>query len=1195
MNRRIIIVDEIETPDYARYFGLGSNEVEVYTIQYLEQMRTNSPAQFFQTVGFGEGDGVMTVGAVPFKWLRELVHVGIRNETYYDVSFLYRLSMEGGAYLKEVLDFPSQEVLGQFLSPTFCKHINYPFKYKVLHTYQDALNCLNYFDSLPLDTDLGFDYEASGLPYETELYLCGVGIASEQFGGFISFTDIKHEVGEEEYHGFLKKLGDFVMRRMTHLWTYNLNYEYCISHRFLGIDPYDLADASVVNAIENFHTKKYSLKWTAQRVLGVQEWDSEFDWISDTLESMYFTIEGKLKRDKHKVFKVSEQDYQYSSEWKEICSRYPEYIEEFKSLIHEYWGYPFANIPSEILGKYCCKDSLYTLLIYKKIEPHYSKKCFQVFLDNLRYGSRLESNGMFIDQNLREQYDKFSIQQMAYGITYIAAARCYWKMKKHEALAANIKKYPQVSVQLLNENAFFNGDLISIIKYLLSSNIDTLDTGTETGLNEGGILMKYGEQFTEAFLGIVKDSMIETKFKGKIDSGVERKKKIISVIAEKSAPLFGLDKIKINNKHLELEKYIYYRKAYDEIMRISTGQLVDINNLPSKVYAFGETMTLEDYCERMKEYAPCTSPEQNDEIVYDLTKLYQAQTAYLGALYDSSHYLPGEEKFYTERGITEIGQGYSEFMEKWEAYHKTGKLDNLYPEKMFETAHTLYGSPHKEIKQTKNKTSELFKTCDAVKDVWSDFKGFYIWSTFFPSTALKPSEYNKPFAPEDMDDAFYFHSRFTLAYLLYKKYDKTLTTYLRGMLAKGDYMIMGGDGIPVRYAKEGEPGAVFVTRLPYFIMEKATKRSASPVHTIPAHTCDLKRLITVGPRIGQDGKVIYGGADEILTYYDISSCEMRTAAAHSNENVMIDLFNTGQDVYIYCAKLYYKNFDAMDKKKQKAARSAFKTVLLGILYGLGKNSLAARIHSTVEEAENIIQSIYTNFPKLREYILRQQQYPLQHNGYVNTILGDKLRPNTEWKAYVSAKSQGEKRQSEAKMNRLGINMPIQSSSSLLLASGFHNVYRESVKAGWKKPLRPIIVVHDSSTLQAPAESVFDILPFYQKHCTGYLQNIPPNIKLLFDLLLGTNYEDASPVKVLDEDTIEFSGLASQILSLYDKIMGSNPEAGIECNMTRDEIGSEIKYVDDPIERFILEGGTCLIKDIGFIQGCRFHRTKKIQY
>ena len=65
----------------------------------------------------------------------------------------------------------------------------------------------------------------------------------------------------------------------------------------------------------------------------------------------------------------------------------------------------------------------------------------------------------------------------------------------------------------------------------------------------------------------------------------------------------------------------------------------------------------------------------------------------------------------------------------------------------------------------------------------------------------------------------------------------------------------------------------------------------------------------------------------LLTYFDISSAEVRTAAYRSGDPVMIHLFETHQDLYIHVAKLYFKDrWDTMDGGEKKKWRKAFKTI-----------------------------------------------------------------------------------------------------------------------------------------------------------------------------------------------------------------------------------------------------------------------------
>lgn len=85
--------------------------------------------------------------------------------------------------------------------------------------------------------------------------------------------------------------------------------------------------------------------------------------------------------------------------------------------------------------------------------------------------------------------------------------------------------------------------------------------------------------------------------------------------------------------------------------------------------------------------------------------------------------------------------------------------------------------------------------------------------------------------------------------------------------------------------------------------------------------------------------------------------------------------------------------------------------------------MAERLNCSEPEAENIIQGLYKSFPKLREYVAVQQQYPLDHGGYINTMLGDKLKVQ-EFEWLLKATSEREANNLKARIQRLGVNLPI---------------------------------------------------------------------------------------------------------------------------------------------------------------------------
>lgn len=117
---------------------------------------------------------------------------------------------------------------------------------------------------------------------------------------------------------------------------------------------------------------------------------------------------------------------------------------------------------------------------------------------------------------------------------------------------------------------------------------------------------------------------------------------------------------------------------------------------------------------------------------------------------------------------------------------------------------------------------------------------------------------------------------------------------------------------------------------------------------------------------------------------------------------------------------------------------------------------------------------------------------------------------------------------------------------------------------------------DSNTNYVPVSKIFDIRGFYDKNYTDFCASFGPKIKLLFDLLSGVSYEKACPMKQIDQNTIEYKGSAYSLLGIYDKIMGCK-DLKVECSMKKEDLIPN--WVLNPIDRFIREKGTSIIKDL----------------
>jgi len=82
--------------------------------------------------------------------------------------------------------------------------------------------------------------------------------------------------------------------------------------------------------------------------------------------------------------------------------------------------------------------------------------------------------------------------------------------------------------------------------------------------------------------------------------------------------------------------------------------------------------------------------------------------------------------------------------------------------------------------------------------------------------------------------------------------------------------------------------------------------------------------------------------------------------------------------------------DGTTNKEGKARRSQAKTILLGVLYGRGVDSIAEQLNTSTRDAQNIKESVFKGFPAIKQFeqesITMSKEY-----GFVTTVCGRKRR------------------------------------------------------------------------------------------------------------------------------------------------------------------------------------------------------------
>lgn len=128
---------------------------------------------------------------------------------------------------------------------------------------------------------------------------------------------------------------------------------------------------------------------------------------------------------------------------------------------------------------------------------------------------------------------------------------------------------------------------------------------------------------------------------------------------------------------------------------------------------------------------------------------------------------------------------------------------------------------------------------------------------------------------------------------------------------------------------------------------------------------------------------------------DFSQQEPRILAHLCGDENMINAYKTGKDLYSTMASLAFhvpyedcREFypDGTVNKEGKKRRTHIKSIVLGLMYGRGNASVAGNLGITLEEAEDLSNSLFNAFPKMKEYI-EQSKEKAKKIGYTTTLWG----------------------------------------------------------------------------------------------------------------------------------------------------------------------------------------------------------------
>ncbi|HAF15531.1 MAG TPA: DNA polymerase I [Blastocatellia bacterium] len=225
---------------------------------------------------------------------------------------------------------------------------------------------------------------------------------------------------------------------------------------------------------------------------------------------------------------------------------------------------------------------------------------------------------------------------------------------------------------------------------------------------------------------------------------------------------------------------------------------------------------------------------------------------------------------------------------------------------------------------------------------------------------------------------------------------------------------------------------------------------------------------------------------------DYSQLELRLLAHITQDAVMLEAFQHGEDIHARTARLV---FGAKTDEELKEARRFAKIVNFAIAYAIEPWGLSQRVGITRQEAKKVIEDYYNTYKGVRRYM---EEVPLRarEHGYVRSIYG-RIRPLPG----ISDRNANIRKAAE----REAINMPIQGTASDIVKIAMLRVDEEFKREGIKALL--LMQVHDELLVEASAETA--------EHVAGILKRemesaVSLDVPLVVDVGIADNWMDAKP-------------------------------------------------------------------------------------
>ncbi len=211
-----------------------------------------------------------------------------------------------------------------------------------------------------------------------------------------------------------------------------------------------------------------------------------------------------------------------------------------------------------------------------------------------------------------------------------------------------------------------------------------------------------------------------------------------------------------------------------------------------------------------------------------------------------------------------------------------------------------------------------------------------------------------------------------------------------------------------------------------------------------------------------------------LVAADYSQIELRILAHLSQEPILIEAYQNGQDVHTLTAQLLFETDEVTSDERRLG-----KTINFGVIYGMGAQRFAREAQVSVSEGKEFIERFNQRYPNIFEYLENEKRKAIAQ-GYVETILGRRryfefagssLRrlKGQPWQQ-IDLKQLKRMGQNDSQLLRAAANAPIQGSSADIIKIAM--IQLQKILQDYQGQL--LLQVHDELVLEIPPQEWEDL-------------------------------------------------------------------------------------------------------------------------